>query len=44
MYVLHLLYPSGAAETRIFPSAFARALWMIALASHPVVVRIGEAS
>ena len=42
MFALHLTYPTGAVQTMTFGSAFARALVMITLASHPVVLQIEE--
>jgi hypothetical protein len=38
-FLLHLTYTSGGTETRTFPSAFARSLWMIALTHQPVTLR-----
>jgi hypothetical protein len=40
MFLLHLTYATGAVQTMTFESAFRRALAMITLASHPVVLRV----
>ena len=41
-YLLHLRYPTGTRETRMYPSAFLRACEVIVLTPQPVVVTIED--
>lgn len=42
MFLLHLTYPTGLTETRLFGSAFLRALHMITLTPQPVTLRLED--